>query len=144
MNSLRVLGKNRVIWLNVTGSGNETAAHLLESSRMTLMFCSFEGAPLILRLYGDARAIHNKDVDWSENLAHFKPLAGARQIYELSVDLVQTSCGAGVPHFDYMGERDELSNWLENKGSEGIKAYWGEKNQLSIDGKPTRIIERSK
>ncbi|MCW8826128.1 MAG: pyridoxamine 5'-phosphate oxidase family protein, partial [Gammaproteobacteria bacterium] len=93
MDSLRVLDKNRVLWLNVTGSGNETAAHLLENSRMTLMFCAFEDKPLILRLYGEARAIHSGDDDWQQNLSLFAPLPGARQIYELSVDLVQTSCG---------------------------------------------------
>ncbi|MCW8888805.1 MAG: pyridoxamine 5'-phosphate oxidase family protein [Gammaproteobacteria bacterium] len=143
MDSLKVLDKNRVLWLNVTGSGNETAAHLLENSRMTLMFCAFEDEPLILRLYGEARAIHSGDDDWQQNLSLFVPLPGARQIYELSVDLVQTSCGAGVPLYDYVGDRDELNNWSANKGSDGVKAYWREKNQLSIDGKPTQIMERT-
>jgi hypothetical protein len=143
MNSLRVLGKNRVIWLNVTGSGNETAAHVEENSRMTLMFCAFEGEPLILRLYGSAQTIHHGDTDWQELIQLFEPLPGARQIFELAVDLVQTSCGAGVPLYDYVADRDALNNWSANKGPEGVREYWREKNQLSLDGKPTHIMERS-
>jgi len=143
MDSLKVLDRSRVVWLNVTGSGNETAAHIEESNRMTLMFCAFEGEPLILRLYGQARAIHHKDSDWPELIGLFEPLPGARQIYELAVDMVQTSCGAGVPLYDYVGDRDELNAWSASKGEEGVRAYWHEKNQVSIDGKPTHIVERN-
>ena len=139
MDSLRVLNPGRVIWLNVTGSGNETAAHVSESPRMTLMFAAFEGNPLILRLYGTARAIHPDDDDWVELFPHFEPLPGARQIFDLRVDLVQTSCGMGVPLFDYAGERGSLEAWADKKGPQGIRDYWREKNRQSLDGKPTGI-----
>ncbi|UTF58946.1 pyridoxamine 5'-phosphate oxidase family protein [Gilvimarinus sp. DA14] len=137
MDSLRVLDANRVIWLNVTGSGNETAAHIRVNPRMTIMFCAFEGAPMILRLYGSARVIHPDDADWATLYAHFNPLPGARQIFDVAVDLVQTSCGMAVPFFDYRGEREQLNQWAENKGEEGIKEYWQQKNRQSIDGLPT-------
>ncbi len=142
MDSLRVLDSNRVIWLNVTGSGNETAAHLQTHPRMTIMFAAFEGAPMILRLYGNARAIHCGDPEWSDLYSHFAITLGARQIFDLQVDLVQTSCGMAVPFFDYVDEREQLKNWAINKGEAGIKDYWKEKNQLSLDGKPTGIAEK--
>lgn len=134
MDSLRVLGSNRVIWLNVTGSGNETAAHLQIHPRMTIMFAAFEGAPLILRLYGNACAIQYGDTEWDELYNHFPANPGARQIFDVQVDLVQSSCGMAVPFFDYVEEREQLTNWAIKKGEDGIKAYWQEKNQLSLDG----------
>ncbi len=139
MDSLRVLDANRVIWLNVTGSGNETAAHLQSHPRMTLMFAAFEGAPMILRLYGKARAIHCMDEDWPELYAHFSPNTGARQIFDLQVDLVQTSCGMAVPFFDYVEEREQLNQWAVKKGEVDIRNYWREKNQFSLDGIATGI-----
>ena len=138
--SLRVLNKNRVLWLNLTGSGNETAAHLLEDNRMTIMFCAFEGDPKILRLYGQARSIHPRDDKWNELLSHFSNTAGARQLIEMDVDLVHTSCGFGVPLFDFAGEREDLSNWIEKKGEAGIAQYWEDRNNASLDGKPTGIF----
>ncbi|WP_337954680.1 pyridoxamine 5'-phosphate oxidase family protein [Sedimenticola selenatireducens] len=103
MDSLRVLDERRLVWLNVTGSGNETAAHVREFPRMTLMFCAFEGSPMILRLYGTPRVIHPYDTEWETLYPLFKPLSGARQIFDLAVELVQTSCGMGVPFYDYAG-----------------------------------------
>lgn len=141
MDSLRILDKNKVMWLNLTGSGNETAAHLLENNRMTLMFCAFEGQPMILRLYGHASVLHPRDDAWQERSQHFPNLPGARQIYELDVDMVQTSCGFAVPYFDFVGDRDNLINWAQNKGDDKIQAYWQEKNQRSIDGKATNILK---
>ncbi|WP_239797581.1 pyridoxamine 5'-phosphate oxidase family protein [Candidatus Nitrotoga arctica] len=88
MDSFRVLKNNRAIWLNVTGSGNETSAHVQQNPRMTIMFCAFEGPPLILRLYGTARVVHKNDDDWGKLFAHFNPLPGARQIFDLSIDLL--------------------------------------------------------
>jgi hypothetical protein len=143
MDSLRVLGPNRVIWLNVTGSGNETAAHLQTHPRMTLMFAAFEGKPNILRLYGQARAIHQKDGEWAQLYAQFTPLAGARQIFDLQVDLVQNSCGMAVPFYDYTGDRELLKDWAERKGEAGIKEYWAQKNQKTLDGKDTLILSKS-
>ncbi len=141
MDTLRVLGKNEVVWLNTTGSANETAAHLLESDRMTIMFCAVEGSPMILRLYGRARSVHPRDAEWTDLARLFPPVPGARQIFVVNVDLVQTSCGAAVPFFDYVGERDELSRWAEKKGEAGLAAYWKDRNRESIDGKPTGIVE---
>lgn len=139
--SLRVLGPNRVVWLNLTGSGNETAAHLREVNRITLMFCAFEGKPLILRLYGTAKTIHPKDESWNELYALFPDDNGARQIYYIDVASVQTSCGFAVPFMDYREERDILTKWAENKGKEGVREYWEQKNVTSIDGLPTGIFE---
>lgn len=137
--SLRVLSENRVVWLNVTGSGNETAAHLLEDGRITIMFCAFEGNPMILRLYGTAKAIHPRDSEWNELIGLFPKTAGSRQVIDIKVDLVQNSCGMSVPFFDYKEERNQLNDWAENKGADGIQEYWEEKNTKSIDGKPTGI-----
>ncbi len=139
MDSLRVLTPNRVIWLNVTGSGNETAAHISELNRMTIMFCAVAGKPLILRLYGEARAVHPADAGWEELQAHFPPLPGARQIFDVQIDLVQTSCGMAVPYMEYEGERDALNQWADRLGESGIASYWQEKNTKSLDGKPIEI-----
>lgn len=143
MESLYVMNKNRVIWLNVTGSGNETAAHVQQNKRMTIMFAAFEGRPLIMRLYGSARVIHRGDADWEKLLPYFEPLPGARQIFDLEVDLVQTSCGVAVPLFDYVDEREALNDWAAQKGETGIKQYWSDNNQLSLDGEATNIVSKS-
>ncbi|MEM8505078.1 MAG: pyridoxamine 5'-phosphate oxidase family protein [Cyanobacteria bacterium P01_D01_bin.1] len=151
MDSLRIFGPNRVVWLSVTGSGNETAAHLAANSaengatdgtssgRMTIMFCAFEGAPTILRLYGTARAVYPRDDSWAELIKHFTLLPGTRQLFDLSVDLVQTSCGMAVPLYDYQADRESLIEWAQKKEPEGIEAYQREKNQVSIDGLPTAM-----
>jgi Pyridoxamine 5'-phosphate oxidase len=143
MDSLRVLNASRVIWLSVTGSGNETSAHIQENPRMTIMFAALAGNPMILRIYGNAKVIHRNDPEWDNLVTLFKPLPGARQIFDLAVDLVQTSCGMGVPFYDYVGEREQLNEWAYKKGDKGIKEYWKDKNQESIDGKPTHIIKKN-
>ena len=143
MDSLRVLGPNRVVWLNVTGSGNETAAHIQKMSRMTLMFAAFDGSPNILRLYGDARVIHKNDGDWLELYSLFNPIPGARQIFDLRVELVQNSCGMAVPFYEYIGERELLKDWALRQGNAGLTDYWKKKNQQSIDGIDTHIVERN-
>ncbi|MBE9504617.1 MAG: pyridoxamine 5'-phosphate oxidase family protein, partial [Proteobacteria bacterium] len=135
MDSLRILGKNRVVWLNVTGSGNETSAHIQENSRMTIMFAAFEGKPMIMRLYGNAKVVHKNDRSWKALFPMFNPIPGARQIFDLAVDLVHTSCGMAVPFFNYVEEREQLKDWAVKKGEEGLKEYWQEKNQVSLDGK---------
>lgn len=139
MDSLRVVGENRVLWLNVTGSGNETAAHLLENNRITIMMCSFEGAPNILRIYGKGRAIHPNDHEWEEVISLFPETPGSRQVFDITVKSAQTSCGMSIPYFDYKGERNQLNDWAEEKGEKGIKDYWEEKNLTSIDGKSTGL-----
>mgnify|MGYP001074909950 CR=1 FL=1 len=141
--SLRVMSPNRIVWLNITGSGNETAAHLKQNGRMTLMFCAFDGNPLILRLYGEAIAVHSRDQKWSELESLFEPHPTARQYVDFSIELAQTSCGFGVPCYDFRQERDNMSKWIEAKTRKGeaIEHYWREKNQRSLDGLPTAIFE---
>lgn len=141
MDSLRVLGPNRIAWRNLTGSGNETAGHLAQINRMTLMWCGFEAKPMILRTYGSARTLHPRDADFAALNALFPASPGARQIYDLDIDLVQTSCGFAVPFMDYAGERDVLKDWAEGKGTEGVAEYWETRNQQTIDGAPTFITD---
>ena len=140
MDTLRVLDNTRIVWLNLTGSGNETAAHLNASGRITLMFCAFAGDPLILRVYGQGRVIHPRDADWNEFVELFPAQPGARQIIAVGIELVQTSCGFGVPLFDFKGESGLLRTWAEKKGADGVEQYWQDKNQVSLDGKPTGIL----
>ncbi|MFJ3957684.1 pyridoxamine 5'-phosphate oxidase family protein [Arthrobacter sp. NPDC090010] len=143
LDSLRVLGPNKVVWLNGTGSGNETAAHLLDTPRMTLMFCAFTGKPVILRLYGTARAVHRGDAEWDGLLALFPPLRGARNMFILEIDLVQTSCGFGVPLFEYQEQRTLMDSWAAHRGEDGVQSYQQERNRVSIDGFATGLPERS-
>lgn len=142
MDSLRIINNQRVIWLNVTGSGNETSAHIQQNPRMTVMFCAFDGPPLILRLYGKAKVIHPSSPEWDEWFSLFTPLPGARQIFDLEIDLVQASCGMAVPYYNYVGERELLNDWATSQGVDGIKAYWAKKNQFSLDGVATGIMEK--
>ncbi len=139
--SLRVLDANRIVWRNLTGSGNETAAHLAQNTRLTMMFCAFDGRPKILRLYGQAQAFHRRDPEYAELDALFEPHISSRQLVDFSVELVQTSCGFGVPFFNYVEERDNMDKWLASRGDDAIEQYWQEKNQLSLDGHPTHILE---
>ncbi len=139
LDTFRVIDDNKVAWLNLTGSGNETAAHLLEDDRMTVMFCAFEGDPTILRLYGNTKIIHTDEDEWLEYAALFPPFKGIRQLMLMEVNAVQKSCGYAVPLFDYQGQRDTLMHWTDKKGADGIKTYWKERNSRSIDGKKTDL-----
>jgi len=144
MDSFRITGASEVVWLNLTGSGNESAAHVLENGRMTVMFCSFDKQPLIMRLYGMASVIHPRDDDWAELAALFPDYAGARQIFRLKLDLVQTSCGYAVPRYQLIEERSTLTNWADKRGSAGIEQYWQDKNTHSLDNKDTGIFPANK
>ena len=106
LNTLRITNKREVVWLNLAGSGNETAIHVQENGRMTLMFCSFAKQPLILRLYGKADVINPGDNLWKELSGLFEDYASARQIFLLNIELVQTSCGFTIPFYEYLGERN--------------------------------------
>ncbi len=143
MDTLRILGPNRLLWLNLSGSGNETAAHLAECDRITLMFCAFEGHALILRVYGGGKAYHPRDSEWQALIPSFPAMAGARQIIDVQVNAVQQSCGTGVPRYQLLEERgpSELLPFYEKMGEEGVKRYWKKKNQMSLDGKPTHIFD---
>ena len=137
--SLKVLGPKKVLWLNLTGSGNETAAHLRELNRITIMFCSFDEKPLILRLYGSSKVYYPKDKKWDSLSGTFPSHPGARQIFEVTLDMVQTSCGFAVPRYNFMEQRSKLNEWAEHKGEAGIQEYWSKKNTISLDGKPTGL-----
>lgn len=139
--SLRVLGPNEIVWLNLTGSGNETTAHLRSCNRITLMWCSFAGPPLILRAYGTADVVHPRDDRWRRYAELIPPPLGARQYIHMHVDLVQTSCGYAVPLYEYQEQRRALTLWAEKRGPDGIERYWREKNTVSLDGLPTGLIE---
>ena len=141
MDSLRVLSDTRVAYLDLTGSGNETAAHLKHDGRMTMMWCSFDTDPLILRLYGHGRAVRRQDAEWGGLRRQLPALPGERQVIVLDIESVQTSCGTAVPRYLYTGERDTLARWAGKKGAVGLLDYWREKNQVSIDGLPTGFLE---
>ena len=140
MDSFRIIDDVTVAWLNLTGSGNESAAHVLENGRMTIMFCSFGRQPLIMRLYGLARVVHPRDQQWQELLSLFPAMPGSRQIFVLDVALVQTSCGYAVPHYEFQSDRHTLLNWAQKHNPQGIDAYWQEKNTRSLDGHDTGIF----
>ena len=140
MDTFRVLDKNTLCFLNLTGSANETSAHLLKDGRITIMFCGFKKQPLILRLYGKGESVHPRDEAWQTYVKLFPDLPGKRQCIVVTVTKVQTSCGYSVPFYDYKGERHQLSEWSKKKGEKGIQAYWKANNQESIDGFPTGIF----
>lgn len=141
MDTFRVIDDNCIVWLNLTGSGNETATHLQESARMTIMFCALEGKPLILRLYGQAKVYHERDAAFQEHIDLFPVDDGARQIIVLSIDLVQTSCGYAVPLMEFKEERTILKSWSKKQGKDKIRNYWKENNSTSLDGLDTGILE---
>jgi hypothetical protein len=138
--SLRVLSPNRIPCLNTTDGGNKTAAHLAKNAPMTIMFSAFDKDPKILRRYGEARAIHPRDVDWGEFNSLFAPRASAHQYVDFEFDLVQTSSGFGVPFFNCIKPRDNVKKWLVIKANGPIRDYWAAKNQISLDGLPTHIF----
>lgn len=138
----RVLSPARVGYLDITGSGNETSAHLYENGRITFMFCAFDGPPKILRIYGQGYTVLPGDKDWEELSSHFNILPATRQIIVADVLKVKKSCGFGVPLYEYRGERDHAIKWAENKGIDGLEEYKKEKNQVSMDGLPAPIASK--
>jgi hypothetical protein len=130
----RVLSPKRVGYLDIVGSGNETSAHLLENGRITFMFCAYDGPPKILRLYGKGKTILPCDTEWEELAEYFAILPATRQIIVAEIFMVKSSCGFGVPLYDYAGERDHAFKWAEKKGEDGLEDYKKEKNMVSIDG----------
>ena len=139
LDCLRILNPLKVAYLDLTGSGNETSAHIHENGRITLMFCAFEGAPRIMRLFGQGHTVLPNTPEWDELSPHFVMHSGARQIIVTDVELVQTSCGFAVPLYDFVGHRDTLIKWAETKGEDGISAYHREKNMQSLDKLPTPL-----
>ena len=136
LDTLRILGALTVAYLDLTGSGIETVAHLKENGRIVLMFCSFQGPPRILRLYGRGHVVEPQQGDFPDLAPHFPEYEATRAIVVIEVSRIADSCGYGVPLLRYEGERDQLSAWARNRGPEGLKNYRVEKNQRSIDGLP--------
>jgi hypothetical protein len=144
--ALRILDPHTIVYIDRTGSGNETAAHLLADGRLTLMFCAFEGPPMILRLYGRGRVLPRGGEEYGELLAtQFagNEVPGARQMVRVDVEMVQTSCGMNVPLFDYVADREQLTRWAIAKGEDGLDEYRRQKNAMSLDGLPTGMFEET-
>lgn len=134
LDSFRILGPKTVAYLDLVGSGIETLAHLRQNGRLTLMFCAFEGRPLILRLYGKGRAVEPGEPGWDDLVANFPPHPATRSVVVMDIERIADSCGWGVPRYEYKGERDQLASYAESKGKAGLERYKAEKNRTSIDG----------
>jgi hypothetical protein len=141
MDTFRVLDEKRVAYLDLTGSGNETAAHLLRDGRITIMFCSFGNTAEIARIYGRGAVIRPDHARWPELAANFLMLPGVRQIMEIGVESAMTSCGYGVPRMGEMTGRDTLEKYWLKRTEEEKRDYWQTHNLRSIDGLPTAIAE---
>jgi hypothetical protein len=136
LDSFRVLGPRSVAWLDLTGSGVETIAHLRENGRIVVMFCAFDGPPNILRLYGRGEVIEPGDAEFETLLAKFPKYPGTRSVIRVAIERVADSCGYAVPLMRFEGERSALIEWAERKGPEGLDEYQRTKNTLSLDGLP--------
>lgn len=136
LDSFRIFDSTSVGYLDLTGSGNETASHVTNNGRITFMFCSFDKQPMILRLYGAGQVLTRSDSKWNERLTQFSSNPGARQIILATIDSVQTSCGFAVPFYSFDGERPTLDNYSSKMGGEKLAQYWSKKNSESIDGLP--------
>jgi predicted pyridoxine 5'-phosphate oxidase superfamily flavin-nucleotide-binding protein len=134
--TFRILDDSTVAYLDLTGSGAETIAHVRQNGRITIMFCSFDEKPLILRLFGRAEAIPLGDPRFDEVAADLPRVAGARAVIRVALDRVQTSCGYAVPHMEFRATRPRLEEWADHKGTDGLEDYWAAKNRRSIDGIP--------
>jgi len=142
LDSFRVLDAQTVIYLDITGSGNETAAHVAENGRLTIMFCAFEGQPKILRLYCHGRVVTPRSPDWTALISRFPAVPGTRQVIVGDVYGVQSSCGFGVPRLSFVEHRDQLTTWAAAKGEQGLVEYRRAKNAISLDGLLTPETER--
>lgn len=134
--SFRVLGPLEVAYLDYTGSGAETAAHLRENGRIVIMFCAFEGPPKIVRLHGTGTVVESGDPEFERLISHFPENPGTRSIVRIQVERVSDSCGYSIPYFDYVEPRETLDKWAANKGKDGLVEYRSTKNRSSIDGLP--------
>lgn len=134
LDTFRILGPNSVAYLDLTGSGIETVAHLRQNGRITILFCVFEGRPLILRLHGQGRVIEPGDGEWDGLISRFPEYPGVRSVIVVEVERVAESCGFAVPLYEYKGERSQLIAYAEKKGPEGMERYKSLQNRASIDG----------
>jgi hypothetical protein len=142
LDCLRILSPQRVAYVDLTGSGNETSAHLHENGRITFMFCAFSGPPNILRLYGQGSTILPSSEEWAQLAPLFPEYHSARQIIVADIDRVQTSCGYAVPLMEYVGQRDTLLRWASAKDQQELEEYRCENNVRSIDGLSTPLAEQ--
>jgi hypothetical protein len=131
-----VLDPQTVAYLDITGSGIETVAHLRDNGRIVLMFCAFAGPPRIVRLHGRGTVVLPGDGDWEELAARFPPQPGTRSVIKVVLDRVSDSCGFGVPLMTYENERGQLADWADRKTGEELAEYRARKNATSIDGLP--------
>jgi hypothetical protein len=131
-----VLDEHTAAWLDLTGSGAETIAHLRENGRIVVMFCAFDGPPQVVRLHGRGRVLTPGDADWEPLATNFPDKLGTRAIIVVAVTRVSDSCGYGVPRMDYVEDRDLMDRWADNRGADKLLAYRAEKNAASIDGIP--------
>ena len=136
MDSFRILGPREVAYLDLTGSGVETIAHLRENGRIVIMFCAFTGPPNIVRLHGHGEVIEPADDDFETLKASFPVYAGERCIIRVRLTRVGDSCGYAVPRYKYVGERAALVRWAEKKGPPGLAEYRRQNNAQSLDGLP--------
>ena len=139
--TFKIIDENTILWLNYFGSGNETAAHLLEDNRMTIMFCAYEGNANILRLYCESTCIQEKDENWEDYISHFSVKRASRQVFEVKIKSINNSCGMGVPLYDFVSQREELTSFYDNSTKEEHLTYMKKKNQISFDGKDTKLFE---
>ncbi|MEO3403337.1 pyridoxamine 5'-phosphate oxidase family protein [Mucilaginibacter sp. CAU 1740] len=139
--SFRILSNSKVAYLDIIGSGNETAAHLLDNGRVTFMFCAFDGPPNILRFYGKGKSVlpDENNAEWNALVSNFNDHIATRQIIVADIDMVQTSCGFSVPLYEYVGERDYAVKWAKAKGEQGLVDYKQLKNRVSLDGLPSPL-----
>jgi len=142
LDSFKILSDTQVGYMDLISSGNETSAHTLENGRITFMFCSYGKKPLIMRLYGKGRAILPSSSEWESYAQYFILYPSTRQIIIADIDLVQSSCGFGVPMYDFVGDRSIHFDWAEKKGPDGLKEYMQEKNMVSLDGLSTDLSEQ--
>jgi hypothetical protein len=136
LDTLRFIGPQTLIYLDYVGSGAETIAHLRQNGRITLMFCAFHGAPKIVRVYGVGETLESGNAEFEEFRRMFPRSPDARSVIRILVKRVADSCGFGVPRYAYEGQRDQLTEWAERKGKEGLRDYQRAKNSTSIDGLP--------
>jgi hypothetical protein len=136
LDSFRLLDDRTAVYLDLTGSGAETIAHVRENGRITIMFCAFAGKPRIVRLHGRGDVLRPGEPGFDELLALFPPVPGVRSLIGIRAERVSSSCGYAVPLMAFEGQRDTLLDWAERKGPDAIEDYWAEKNAVSIDGLP--------
>ena len=136
LDSFRILGPNRVAYLDLTGSGAETIAHVQQNGRITFMFCAFEGKPDIIRFYGRGEVHRPGDPTFTELIDRFEPHPGVRSVITAYIHRTSSSCGFAVPFMDFVEDRPTLTKWATGKSDDDLATYWAKKNATSIDGLP--------